>query len=485
MNPSTPLSQQDIAALFDGTEFRGAGHAIIELLANYLDNSLKGEGKVIDWQAPLHAIKHWQKPLPQEPALSPREFLAALTNDILARTLRIHHPRNLGHQVATPLPIAALCDLVASLTNQAMTVYEAGPSATLIEKQVIQWLCELIGWQDADGVLTSGGAQANLTALLAARQAKAGWNIWQQGVSQGQPLRILACETTHYSVSRAAGIMGLGTDAVATVPMDKLGRMDIAALKAAYQECIAHNTKPFAVAISAGCTPTGSIDPLIEIGTFCREHDLWFHVDGAHGASALLSARLKPMLAGIELADSIVWDGHKLLYMPVAVSAVLFRDPKHSYAAFSQEASYLFQASDTEEAYNLGTRSLECTKRMMGLKLWAAFMLYGTQKLGGLVEHVFRTAKLLAQRLEKAPDFELLMPPQTNIVCFRHVPQSLAGLALSAHQEQIRKKLVETGAFHLTQVKMRDKVWLRTTIMNPLTSDKDVAALLENIRELA
>jgi L-2,4-diaminobutyrate decarboxylase len=473
------MTEKEMLALFDSTEFRGAGHVIIELLADYLDKNLKGEGKVIDWQAPQEALRNWQKPLPIKPALTPREFISALDQDILARTLRIHHPHNLGHQVATPLPVAALCDLVASLTNQAMTVYEAGPSATLLEKQVIQWLGELIGWQHADGVLTSGGAQANLTALLAARQVKAGWDIWQQGVSNGPPLRILACETTHYSVSRAAGIMGLGTDAVIKVAMDAQGRMELAALKTAYEQCIAQNTKPFAVAASAGCTPTGSIDPLIEIGAFCREHDLWFHIDGAHGASALLSNKLKPMLAGIELADSVVWDGHKLLYMPAAVSAVLFREPKHSYAAFAQEASYLFSGEDSEESFNLGTRTLECTKRMMGLKLWAAFMLYGTEKLGGLIEHVFETASRLAELLEESEEFELLMQPQTNIVCFRHLGKNLEGEALSRHQEALRRKLVESGEFHLTQVKLNDQSWLRTTVMNPFTASNDLLALLQ------
>lgn len=473
------MTEKEILAMFDSTEFRGAGHIIIDLLADYLDKSLKGEGKVIDWQAPQQATKNWQKPLPVKPALTPRQFVHALDEDILARTLRIHHPHNLGHQVATPLPVAALCDLVASLTNQAMTVYEAGPSATLMEKQVIQWLCELIGWQGADGVLTSGGAQANLTALLAARQAKAGWDIWQQGVGNGPPLRLLACETTHYSVSRAAGIMGLGTDAVVKVPMDKLGRMSVEALGEAYRQCLAQNTRPFAVAASAGCTPTGSIDPLPEIGNFCRENDLWFHVDGAHGASALLSTKLKPMLAGIELADSVVWDGHKLLYMPAPVSAVLFREAKNSYAAFAQEASYLFQNDDSEEAYNLGTRTLECTKRMMGLKLWAAFMLYGTEKLGGLVEHVFETAKLLAQKLEEAENFELLMQPQTNIVCFRHLGDGLNGEALDRHQQALRERLVQRGDFHLTQVKLETGIWLRNAVMNPMTAEPDLGTMLD------
>jgi L-2,4-diaminobutyrate decarboxylase len=489
MTNPTPTPEQ-MRAMFDSTEFRGAGHVIIELLADYLDKNLQGKSNVLDWQPPQSAMKQWQKPLPVQATLTPKTFISALRDDILAASLHIHHPRNLGHQVAPPLPIAALCDLVAALTNQAMAVYETGPSATLLEKQVLQWMGELIGgkksdWKDSAGVLTSGGAQANLTALLAARQSRAGWDVWQQGISAGAPLRLLTSEHAHYSVSRAAGIMGLGTDAVVKVATDDQGRMHVEALQTAWQECLGQGTQPFAVVATAGCTPTGSIDPLFEIGTFCRKNNLWFHVDGAHGASALLSSTHRSLLNGIELADSVVWDGHKLLYMPATVSAVLFREPQNSYAAFAQEASYLFQGnSDSEEAYNTSYRTLECTKRMMGLKLWAALSLYGVEKLGGLVKQVFVTAAVLAQKLAEAPDFELLMQPQTNIVCFRHHPaDELKDEALDSHQATLRKTLVESGAFHLTQVKLENRLWLRTTVMNPLTAESDLDALLTAIRE--
>ncbi|HEU4708031.1 MAG TPA: pyridoxal-dependent decarboxylase, partial [Methylophilaceae bacterium] len=147
----------------------------------------------------------------------------------------------------------------------------------------------------------------------------------------------------------------------------------------------------------------------------------------------------------------------------------------------AQEASYLFQEGDAEESYNLGTRTLECTKRMMGLKLWAAFMLYGSEKLGGLVEHVFGTAKRLAQLLVETGNFELLMQPQTNIVCFRHVPAGVTGNALNRHQESLRRQLVERGEFHLTQVMLNDQIWLRVTIMNPLTQESDLRAFLEKL----
>jgi L-2,4-diaminobutyrate decarboxylase len=250
--------------------------------------------------------------------------------------------------------------------------------------------------------------------------------------------------------------------------------MQLASLAQHYHQAMESGTRILAVVATAGCTPTGSIDPLTEISTFCQQHDLWLHVDGAHGASALLSTTHRDALRGIEQADSIVWDGHKLLYMPATVSAVLFKKTQDSYAAFAQQASYLFQGTEAhEETFNTSYRTLECTKRMMGLKLWAAFSLYGVTGLGEIIDQVFATARLLAEKLQATADFELLMPPQTNIVCFRY------GLG---EQSPLRKQLVESGAFHLTQVKLHEKVWLRTTIMNPFTQESDLDALLESIR---
>jgi len=476
----------DIAAMFDTEEFRNSGHAIINLLADKLQRSIQGQGQVLDWHDPTTEDQQWQQALPQTPTLDSNGLLEKLKSDILPDSLAIHHPHNMGHQVATPLPMAALCDLVAALTNQAMAVYETGPSATMIERQVIRWLAGLIGWEHADGVLTSGGAQANLTALLAARQHSATWNVWKQGVTENQKLVILASEHAHYSVSRAAGIMGLGTDAVIKIGTDSQGGMDLSALISTHQQCINAHQLVIAVVATAGCTPTGSIDPLADIGAYCNAQRLWLHVDGAHGASALLSEKHRHQLTGIALADSVVWDGHKLLYMPAAVSAVLFREAKNSYAAFAQDASYLFQGeTDQAEAFNVSYRTLECTKRMMGLKLWAAFSLYGVQGLGSLVEEAFGKAKLFASKLEAHVDFELLMQPQTNIVCFRHLQAGLSKESLSQHQAALRQKIVQSGAFHLTQVALSGEIWLRTTLMNPFTETEHLDALISLIVELS
>ena len=480
-----------IADIFDAENFRTSGHALIDLLADHLQRQLVGVGPVINWKHPGLEDQHWQQPLPQQAILDTDDLIKKLQSDILPNNLAIHHPRNMGHQVATPLPMAALCDLVAALTNQAMAVYETGPSATMIERQVIRWLSELIGWKPTDnnhinGILTSGGAQANLTALLAARQHSAKSNVWKNGIADHKPLKILVSEHSHYSISRAAGIMGLGTDAVIKIPTDIEGRMDVAQLEHLHQQSLSKGEDIIAVVATAGCTPTGSIDPLLQIGKYCNTQDLWLHVDGAHGASALLSQQHRQQIDGIALADSVVWDGHKLLYMPATVSAILFKNPANSFAAFAQDASYLFQGENHEaEEFNTSYRTLECTKRMMGLKLWAAFSLYGVEGMALLIDEAFAKVRLFADKIQADPAFELLMQPQTNIVCFRYRNDGLDAEYLNLLQASIRKKLIESGAFHLTQMTLHGVTWLRTTLMNPMTQASDLDALLTSIKQLA
>lgn len=480
-------ADKTIETMFDPTSFRTAGHDLIDLLADELDRNLNEERQVLDWRIPSEEDNRWQQPLPMSPTLDLAGLLQRLKDDILPGNLGIHHPHNLGHQVATPLPTAALCDLVAALTNQAMAVYETGPSATMLERQVIRWLSKLIGCegQEVNGVLTSGGAQANLTALLAARQ-HAEPNTWQSGIAVQAHMKILASEHSHYSVSRAAGIMGLGTDAVIKIPTDTQGRMLVEELQKAHEACAARQDLVMAVVANAACTPTGSIDPLQAIGEYCQAQQLWFHVDGAHGASALLSAKHRDLLKGIALADSVVWDGHKMLYMPAAVSAVLFKSPMDSYLAFAQDASYLFQGNNLEiETYNVSYRALECTKRMMALKLWAAFSLYGVDGLAALVDEAFAKARLFADKLQSDAAFELMMTPQTNIVCFRHLMDGLTGEQLNQHQTQLRKCIVENGEFHLTQVALHGHIWLRTTLMNPFTQERHLQSLMDCIKHHA
>jgi L-2,4-diaminobutyrate decarboxylase len=216
---------------------------------------------------------------------------------------------------------------------------------------------------------------------------------------------------------------------------------------------------------------------------------VWFHVDGAHGASVLLSPQYHSLADGMELADSVVWDAHKLLSMPGLATAVLFRHGSHGYEAFSQQASYLFGRHAFPE-YDLGLRTIECTRPMQAWKLWISFQLYGTRGLGELVTQKLDLARTFAARLRAQPDFELLTEPMCNILCFRHLPGGVQPQAsnralLNKHQAMIRQRVLASGKFFLVQTLIGEALYLRCTLMSPHTSEQDLLRLLDLIRDCA
>lgn len=463
---------------FDPERFRAEGHQLIDQLADHLKRV--AAGKVIDWVPPEERLGDWP------PTFTPEGSgdLSSLMARVLAQSNQLHHPRYVGHQVTSPLPVAALCELAAALLNNSMATYEMGPASTAMERNLVKWLGAQLGWDSScDGVLTSGGSAGNLTALLAARQACAGYDAWTRG--SGADLAVLAGDQTHYSVKRSIQIMGLGESAWVPVAVDENFRMRPDALPAALASARAAGRRVIAVIASAGSTATGAFDPLSPIADFCRAEKLWLHVDGAHGASAALSPTLRAaQLRGIERADSVVWDMHKMMLMPSLVTAVLFRDGSHSYEAFAQDASYLFAGQDrTKEWMNTAVRTLECTKRMMSLKVYAALSLLGTRFFADYVEQTFAQARRFAGRLAAQPDFTVPVRPDCNIVCFRHTPRSAHDL--DALQARIRRSIVESGRFFLVQTTLPSGVHLRTTLINPRTTDADLDALIEAVRAAA
>ncbi len=468
-----------IRAAFDAESFRTQGHRLIDQLADYLATAQQGGPlPVLPSMSPEAQRAAWPASFPEHPAGDLSEILAR----VLAGSNHLHHPRYVGHQVTAPLPLAALCDMAAALLNNGMAVYEMGPVATAMEHHLVRWMSAQIGWGDrAGGVFTSGGSAGNLTALLAARQAKAGFDAWEAGDGGGPPLALLVSEQAHYSVRRAVQIMGWGSAGVVPVPTDARFRLRADALTDAWRGAERAGRKVIAVVASACSTATGSFDPLEGIADFCRAHDLWLHVDGAHGASAALSAKYRHLLAGIERADSVVWDAHKMLLMPALATAVLFRNGRRSHEAFAQEASYLFSRRDGDAPwYDIGQRTLECTKLMIALKLYVALSVHGTRLFADYVTASFDLARRFAARLHQAPDFELAVEPEANIVCFRYTPEGDADL--DALQQRVRHRLLADGAFYLVQTRLPAGVFLRTTLINPLTGDDDLAALLEAIR---
>src|SRR5208337_5275461 len=257
---------------YDPELFRRNGHQLVDALAVYLHSALAGELPVLPYHAPLELAQEYQDSLPLDPAGDADAEVSRCLAQIIRQSIHLHHPGYVGHQVPPALPLAALADLISSLLNNSVAVYEMAQAGTQIERQVIRWLCASVGWrQDSDGVLTSGGSLGNLTALLAARNHATQGSAWRQGLHAGPPLALLVSDQAHYSIARAAGVLGLGQASLVTIPTDSRFQMNVAALSGLYRQTTQEGKKVMAIVGSAGTTATGSFDPLREMGEFCQE----------------------------------------------------------------------------------------------------------------------------------------------------------------------------------------------------------------------
>ncbi len=476
---------ESIARAYDPELFRRESAELGALLASYLERAQARALPVLPPGDPAELCRIYASDFSQPGGGGALE----LVQQALERANHLHHPRYVGHQVTAPLPEAALLELVSALSNNGAAVFEMGPVEVAMERALVGWMSGLLGLgARADGIFTSGGSAGNLTALLAARQEKAGFDVWGGGVHAGPPLCMLVADQAHYSVKRSLQIAGLGEGGVELVPVDERFKLRPELLPEARIRAEARGRKVIGVVASAGSTATGAYDPLEPIADFCHEHELWLHVDGAHGASVALSPKLRPLLAGVERADSVVWDAHKMLLMPALVTAVLFRDGSRSYESFAQQASYLFgEVTPEEQWFNFASRTLECTKRFMVLPLYATLARRGASFFAAYVEHTFDLASRFAREIQGSADFELAVEPEANIVCFRHVPKSAppAARELDRLQAEIRARLLASGKYYVVQTRLPRGLFLRTTIINPLTTENDLSSLLDEVRSIA
>ena len=413
--------------------------------------------------------------------------LAKFIERYLASSTRLHHPGYMAHQVAVPHPSGSIAAMVDGFTNNAMAIYEMGPAAAAVELWVLNWMIGKVGWNTmpyprdsasassggphAGGVLTHGGSLANLTALLAARSRVAP-DAWERGVPGD--LALLVPAESHYSVSRAAGILGLGSSAVVALDTDVNGRIVPDRIRPRLRAVKESGRRPMALVANACSTALGLYDRLREIGAVCREEGVWLHVDGAHGGSALLSARTRGLLDGVELADSMVWDAHKLMRTPTLCAAVLLRDGRDLDAAFRQEASYLFH-DKAQPGVDFIHRTVECTKAGLGLRFFAVLAALGEEGLAKYVERQTDLAREAHAWISGLPGFECAAAPESNILCFR-------AAAPDAVQIAARDALIAEGSFHLSTAEVHGRRWLRAAFMNPHTTMEDVSRMIERVR---
>jgi L-2,4-diaminobutyrate decarboxylase len=468
-----------LLAPLDDDASHEAGALFLDLVVRYLASTASGEGPVSTSRSPEELNARFDEPLPRT-GRPLAEVVDRLERDVVSDATRLTHPMYLGHQVSAPLPATIWCESLISALNNSTAVREMSPSVNAIEHRLVRWFGEMAGYgAECGGTLTSGGTEATFTALLAARAAALP-DAWQQGVGANPPVVVYG-EQAHYAVTRAVAELGLGLKSGIPVPTCDY-RMDTEALVTTLDRLAREGRAVMAVVATAGSTPVGAFDDLETIGKLCEARGLWLHVDGAHGASALLSARHRHRLAGLHYARSIAWDPHKMMLLPLSAGMVLARREQDLDQAFAQRAPYLFHGQGTERVWDQGVRSFQCSRRGDALKLWVALERHGTDGIGLLYDRLCDVAMSLHHAVRAHPAFESVHEPECNIFCFRYVGDGrVTGAALDPFNFDLRQRYNRAGRGWITTTGLDGRRMLRVTVMNPRTGPTHVAALLDGL----
>jgi L-2,4-diaminobutyrate decarboxylase len=442
------------------SDSRRFAHDLVDLLFDHVEQI--EERPVVEW-TPAAELRELVRISGEQTApLELARLVARYSN-------QLHHPSYMGHQVCPPFLDSAVADLLISFTNNSTAVWEMSPIGTVIEKEVVRWLADLAGYPEtAQGTAVSGGSAANLTGLLAAR---ARWNA-DASMAGKRPV-VIASRDAHYSVARAAAIMGIPAADVVKVPTDDAHRMDVDALEETLAAVEAReDAGVLAIVATSGSTATGAFDRLDEIALLRDRFRTWLHVDAAHGASVLVSEPLARLVRGLERADSFSWDPHKMMWMPLSLGTILVRDGIWLRRAFEADAPYLFHAGSD----NLGEMTIQCSKRADAIKLWLLLRSRGVAPIAEAMERVTALTRYLYDRLVDSEEFEPVHEPDLNILCFRRNGFD------DDQTADLRERLIRSGRAWITTTVLRGERVLRVTMMNPRTTEAHVDAMLQALR---
>lgn len=413
---------------------------------------------------------------------------------VLANSVVPSDPTCVAH-LQCPAAIPGLAaEVMLSALNQSMDSWDQSPAATVIEEATVEELCDLFGYDAAaDGVFTSGGTQSNLLGLLLARDRYVAETFDRRVQDEGLPseaddLRILCSDAGHFTADQSAAVLGLGEDAVVSVATDDRYRMDPDALDAELDRLDAAGKRPFALVATAGTTDFGSVDPLSPLADRAADRDLWLHVDAAYGGALAISDAHRDKLAGIERADSVAVDFHKLLYQPISCGAFLLRDGRH-YDLIDRNASYLNPEVDDEAGVsNLVGKSLATTRRFDALKPFVTFRALGREGVAELVDYTLTLAGDVAELIRSDPALELATDPTLNAVVFRYRPlrrhpELETPDWVDAVNRRIRDALLDRGTAVVARTEVDGDAYLKFTLLNPQTTLNDVADVLASVKQ--
>ena len=468
-------------------EFRRLGYQLVDRIAEFLSSLPQRPVTPGESVASVRQALGSENKLPDH-GTNPQGLLEQTANLVFDHSLFNSHPRFWGYVTSPAAPIGILGDLLASAVNPNIGSWTLAPMATEIEAQSVRWIAELIGYPSCEGLLVSGGNMANFVGFLVARANRADWEVRKVGLrhSDAKNLRVYASSETHTWIQKATDLFGLGTDAISWLPVDQQQRMDTQVLRQRLNEDRAQGVTPLLVVGSAGTVSTGAVDPLSEIATICREHNAWFHVDGAYGA--LAAAAVPAEFEGIREADSIAVDPHKWLYSPLEAGCILVRHAEALRKTFSYHPPYYAFDKDVLNYFDLGPQN---SRGFRALKVWLALRHAGRSGYVQMIGDDIRLAQVLYRKLADHVELERLTQG-LSITTFRYVPAELKARAdsgrvrtyLNRLNEELLNRLEKSGEAFLSKAMLGDKFALRLCIVNFRTSLDDIEALPEIVSRL-
>ncbi|GAK58315.1 pyridoxal-dependent decarboxylase [Candidatus Vecturithrix granuli] len=459
--------------LFDPETHRKAGRLLGELLANYeIDLSNQSVFPQINRDA-MQAIL--TEPFPEE-GKTLEELFQEFREVVVPNSTHVAHPRFLPYVLPSSNGISAFAEALASTLNQNCNLWTLSPAANAIEQRVISWFHELFSFpKGSGGIITSGGSMANLTALAAARDTYLGNSARTEGI-QGRtsPLRLYVSEQVHNSVDKAAVILGLGLNHVCHIPCDPQFRIRMDLLKEAVLRDRREGFSPFCVVGSAGTVTTGAIDPLDALANFCGEEHLWLHIDGAYGALAILSERMRAQLLPAGRAHSLSLDPHKFLFTSLEAGCVLVRRAEDMRSTYSFIPSYLSMVSDTD-FLNYAEYGPQLSRSFKALKVWWSLRAYGRKTYAKAIDNLCDLAAYMGERSQAEPELELMAPVTLNAVCVR------CRNLTDSQNERVLARLLSEGIAFLGRAEVKGKFCLRACFMNLRTTGEDVDRILDEM----
>jgi glutamate/tyrosine decarboxylase-like PLP-dependent enzyme len=376
-------------------------------------------------------------------------------------------------------------EIIASATNNSMYTFELSPIATLIEQTVLKRMCEIVGFADGFGTLTTGGSNGNMIGMLCAREHAIPGST-KTGFDGSNMVAFVSAES-HYSVLMAANVIGIGHQNVIKVRCDEDGRMRPESLREEIEFTIKEGRTPFCVIATSGTTVRGAFDPLDDIADIAHQHNLWFHVDAAWGGTCMFSPTHRTLMDGIQKADSICWDAHKMMGLPLICSTFLIKKPQvlRTLCGHANVAHYLFL--DDAEYDDLGRYSLQCGRRNDALKLWLEWRVRGDAGWSKMVDRYMDLAAHLESSVNAHPSLQLMSSRMWTNVCFRYAPSGTE-MDLNELNGELRNRLIQEGQFMVSRSNIGDDVILRPVISNQNVTteslDRLVAAILRHGDEI-